>query len=222
MQAHVEHHPHGPPLVPRDDERVGQHAPHYVVARRRNLGLVGQEHPGLAEQPVPFQREDLGIVVDVRRNEAATHLVQVDHRGCASPGDAPPGAPEVPEASVIQPGEVVAPYVLLVQGAAQVGQLGYVGVGQVGRVAAGLGGAQDHLGQRLGVERPDHRLLDTCPGRGHAMAAEHADRRRTHRGEHLVGQLGPADQYRAPIDRYAVAGHPHRGDVERADRPGAA
>src|ERR1700689_3530118 len=78
------------------------------------------------------------------------------------------------EPGVGQPRDVVAPYALLVQRAAEVGKLSGIGIGQVRRLPARLGGTEDGLRQCLGVERADHRLLDTCPGRGQAMTPQHA------------------------------------------------
>ena len=70
VQAHVEQGANLPVLVTHDDERVLQDVPHDVVARCGHLGLVRDEHPAAREQPLLLEREDLGVVVDVRRDHA--------------------------------------------------------------------------------------------------------------------------------------------------------
>jgi MFS family permease len=114
-------------------------------------------------------------------------------------------------------GDVVAPYRKIVERRAEVGELRDVlrrdGVGP----PAGLRHREGDRGQRVDVERTDDGLFHTVTGHGDAVPLQHADRPVPHRGHHLVGELGPADENRAGIDRNAVERHPHRRDVVRAD-----
>jgi hypothetical protein len=41
----------------------------------RDLRLVGEEDPGLGEEPVPLQGVDVRVVVDVRGDHAVAHIV---------------------------------------------------------------------------------------------------------------------------------------------------
>ena len=80
-----------PVVVAGDDERVVENAPHDVVAVLRDLGLVGDEHPGPAEKTLLFQFEQLFVVVDVCRDHPAPDVVEdlVRHTAVIGHGDLP-------------------------------------------------------------------------------------------------------------------------------------
>ena len=83
VQAHVEHRPDVAVGIAGDDERVVEDSAHDVVAVLRDLGLVGHEQPGPAEETLLFQIEQFFVVVDVRGDHPAPNVVEdavlIDH-----------------------------------------------------------------------------------------------------------------------------------------------
>jgi hypothetical protein len=80
-------------LVAGHDERVLEHPADDVVAGVRDLGLVGHEDPRATEDALPFELEELPVVVQVGRDHPATdvgqHLGLIGHR-CFIPSGVQP------------------------------------------------------------------------------------------------------------------------------------
>ena len=76
VQAHVEHRPDVAVGIAGDDEGVVEDSAHDVVAVLRDLGFVGDEQPGAAEETLLFQLEQLFVVVDVRGDHPAPDVTE--------------------------------------------------------------------------------------------------------------------------------------------------
>jgi hypothetical protein len=103
-----------------------------------------------------------------------------------------------------------------VEGAAEVRELGQVGLGDRHGRAAGPGHGQCHAGQDVDRDGAQHGLRHAVAGGGEAVAAQDDDRPVAHRPHHLRGQLPGPDE-----DGPGVHGHAARGEVRARDVVGA-
>jgi hypothetical protein len=75
-RAHVEQGADFALFVPGNDEGILEHPPDDIVAGLRHFGLVGDEQPAAAKEPLFFEVEDFLVVVDVGRDHPLPHILQ--------------------------------------------------------------------------------------------------------------------------------------------------